>query len=68
MVCECGSEMVEALNGWYFCTRCYKAYTIPKQEKEELNTYYGWVCPKCGQVNAPWISTCSCSKKWKITC
>ena len=22
--------------------------------------YYGWVCPKCGRVNAPWKSTCDC--------
>lgn len=22
---------------------------------------YGWVCPKCGCVNAPWTATCSCS-------
>lgn len=21
---------------------------------------YGWVCPKCGRVNAPWKSTCDC--------
>ena len=20
----------------------------------------GWVCPKCGRVNAPWIATCPC--------
>lgn len=22
---------------------------------------YGWVCPKCGRVNAPWKGTCDCS-------
>lgn len=21
---------------------------------------YGWICPKCGRVNAPWKSTCDC--------
>lgn len=20
----------------------------------------GWVCPKCGQVHAPWVSQCYC--------
>lgn len=22
---------------------------------------YGWACPRCGRVNAPWKSTCDCS-------
>ena len=24
---------------------------------------YGWVCPCCGRVNAPWAAQCSCSGK-----
>jgi hypothetical protein len=23
-------------------------------------TQYGWVCPKCGRVNAPMMMTCQC--------
>lgn len=30
---------------------------------------YGWVCPKCGSVNAPWAAMCPCSVPiMKITC
>ena len=24
-------------------------------------TEYGWACPRCGRINAPWKSTCDCS-------
>lgn len=22
---------------------------------------YGWICPRCGKVNAPWAPECECS-------
>lgn len=34
-------------------------------DKIELNSpiSYGWVCPCCGRVNAPWVGQCSCNGK-----
>lgn len=29
----------------------------------------GWICPICGNVNAPWVYQCPCSaSKPEITC
>ena len=35
-----------------------------------MPTYnYGWICPKCGRANAPWVSSCACvAPKWEVTC
>ena len=27
----------------------------------ELPPQQGWICPKCGRVNAPWKSGCDCT-------
>jgi hypothetical protein len=24
------------------------------------NDNYGWICPKCNTVHAPWVSQCNC--------
>ena len=26
----------------------------------EINTQYGWECPRCGRINAPWLPYCDC--------
>lgn len=33
----------------------------------EMPTQYGWICPRCGQVNAPWMSVCTCSEQNNVT-
>ena len=26
----------------------------------------GWICPRCGNVNAPWVMQCSCNRDTQI--
>lgn len=26
-----------------------------------MYSIYGWICPKCGKVWAPWVPSCSCT-------
>ena len=26
----------------------------------------GWICPRCGKVNAPWVMQCSCNMDTQI--
>ena len=33
------------------------SYTINSKPPTE----YGWACPRCGRINAPWRSQCDCS-------
>jgi len=40
-------------SGLQICT-CPPEPEPPKQYAE------GWVCPVCGRVSAPWVSTCPC--------
>ena len=29
-------------------------------------TQEGWICPRCGKVNAPWVMQCSCNSNIQI--
>lgn len=32
-------------------------------DEHEIEPYnVGWVCPRCGAVNAPWVRTCYCRR------
>lgn len=34
-----------------------------------MNDEMGWICPRCGRVNAPWQACCPCSiLRKEITC
>lgn len=30
----------------------------PDRQSKDSGTQYGWICPKCGCVYAPWVSGC----------
>lgn len=43
--------------------------TPPNKPEKEHYYSYGWVCPKCGSVYGPQVSTCwRCSAPSTITC
>ena len=43
-------------------TNCEKqTYTnYNKSFKNNAHVQYGWVCPRCGKVLAPWMNYCDC--------
>lgn len=37
-------------------------------ESNEGTLKKGWLCPRCGKVNAPFVTQCTCTRaKWEIT-
>ena len=54
------------------CSRCGKDLTTGVRYYEDTfpicsdcmykpdTTMYGWMCPRCERVNAPWIPSCDC--------
>ena len=29
-------------------------------QRDDVKNPYGWICPACWRVNAPWLPTCPC--------
>ena len=58
MTTNTSQTTVETNTAKYNCPY-YQNYTADK----------GWECPRCGKINAPWISQCSCTRnnEWYTT-
>ena len=59
-ICQCSlAGTVACRDCQYFnCTEhvaYWRALTVSKS--------HGWECPKCGRVNAPWVSECPCYRE-----
>ena len=40
---------------------------LKKKSKVKYNmAQEGWICPRCGKVNAPWVMQCSCNRNTQI--
>ena len=52
-------------NPWVSSATTWAQY--PQQRQYPIE--YGWECPRCGKINAPWKSQCDCTRNnWTITC
>ena len=36
--------------------------------ENEVRVMYGWVCPRCGATNAPWMNQCNCHLTIGVSC
>ena len=55
--------------GYNFDIRAKRMPSCPLKEREPVSIEYGWVCPKCGSVYGPNVSSCwHCTPQVVITC
>ena len=73
---ECGSSATICLESFasfpykWQCKNCHKIFikhygqqASATSERQESSLKEGWICPRCGKVNAPWVPQCVCAPK-----
>lgn len=48
-------------------TTYYYNPQIKHREVQTPKAQYGWECPRCGKINAPWAEQCKCNKEYNYT-
>ena len=41
-------------------TTAWPSHKAPAHPSVDTYGQQGWICPRCGRVNAPWVMTCPC--------
>lgn len=58
---KCGQELMtgdDPISG--ICYRCRYTKDDQNIQVHFSGGNHGWICPRCGKVNAPWVSSCDC--------
>jgi len=60
---KCGKKLgvvYYVVDDQQMCQECYYKLYSPS------NLLFGWVCPRCGRVNSPYVTQCLCNVNGRI--